>query len=132
MGLSNQVRRNLQRYQTNRRYEGQIRTAALTLKSNQSGSIFITKGATGQVTFTLPTNAAYGVCYTFVVGAAQELRIKPGAGEKIGYTISATYAVQTAAKYATADAVGERMTIVSDGEGNWYAIDQAGTWTEES
>jgi len=117
---------------TNWRRKGAVRTADLALKARMTGSVFITYGAEAATTFSLPADAPLGTHFTFIVGAAQELRIDPAAGEQIAYDIGGTYAAQTAAKYATANALGERMTVVSDGAGVWWAIDQAGTWTEET
>jgi hypothetical protein len=97
-----------------------------TLMTVESGSVHSNLGATGTVTLTLPASAPAGTVFTFVVQAAQELRIDPGAA-----TIRDDSG-QTADKYKSADAIGECLTLVADSNGDWATMAKNGTWTEET
>ena len=100
-------------------------TAADTLTAAESGSVHTNLGATGAVTLTLPASAIAGTVFTFAVQAAYELRVDPGAAtirDDSGQTID---------KYKSADAIGECLTLVADGNGDWVTIAKNGTWTEE-
>jgi hypothetical protein len=97
-----------------------------TLTEAESGSIHTNLGATGTVTLTLPASAPEGAIFTFAVQAAQELRVDPGAAairDDSG---------QTAAKYKSADGIGECLTVAADANGDWATIGKNGTWTEEA
>ena len=96
-----------------------------TLTEAQSGSIHSNRGATGTITLTLPASAAAGTKFTFAVQESQRLQVDPGAGairDDIG---------TTADKYKWADYVGENLTIVADGTGDWFVISKWGSWSEE-
>ena len=101
-------------------------TASDTLLENESGSVHTNLGATGAITFTLPSSATKGVNYRFAVQAAQELRIDPGTAT-IRDDVN-----QTASKYTTANAIGECIHIVADANGDWETISKYGTWTKEA
>jgi hypothetical protein len=96
------------------------------LGASESGSIHTNLGATGAVTFTLPTSAAQGTEFTFAVQAAQELRIEPGTAA------IRNSSGQTAGQYKSASAIGASITLVADANGDWDATAEAGTWTQES
>ena len=102
-------------------------TALDTLTHAESGSVHSNLGATGEITLTLPDDATAGCKFFFVVMAAFELRIDPGAG----HAIYINGALQTADYYITADAINESVMLVSDGT-NWVAIGAVGTWTVET
>ncbi len=100
-------------------------TADRTLLQSESGQVFSNRGATGTVTITLPASAVAGTKFTFAVQEFQRLQVDPGAGtirDDIG---------QTADKYKWADYVGENLTIVADGSGDWFNISKWGSWSEE-
>jgi hypothetical protein len=109
------------------RFERITATAARTLKRSETGSIIDNLGATGAVTFTLPTTPLSGDCFAVVVKAAQELRLDPAAT----HTITIGGAVQTAGKYISADDEGESCLLVYDGAGNWDVLYAIGTWSVE-
>ena len=98
-----------------------------TLNVNESGTVQTNAGAGGAAAFTLPTAAA-GLEYTFVVMAAQELRVTPGAGDVINYSCTA----MDATEYYYADAVGETLHIIAVDATNWIVISSTGTWAEEN
>jgi len=103
-------------------------TAARTLLKNESGSIVTNLGAAGAVTASLPQDATVGDNFTFAVMVAQELRAAPGAS---GGVYIAT-AKQSDNKYVTANAISESVTLVADGNGDWFAVGESGTWTAEA
>lgn len=95
----------------------------------ESGTVLTNAGNDGDPVgeFTLPS-AAIGLTYTFVVMAAQELRVIPAAGDAINIA-----GVQgDAAEYWTANAVGETLTIVAVDVNNWVATSYSGTWTQQT
>lgn len=101
-------------------------TANDTLTLSESGSIHTNSGATGTIALTLPSSAPAGTNFSFLVQAAQELRVDPG-----------TAAIrddsgQTADKYKAADAIGECLSLVVDSSGDWLTTAKHGTWTEEA
>lgn len=104
-------------------------TADDTLTAAERGSIHTTAGATGTVTFTLPS-ATVGLSFYFKVGAAYELRIDPNGNETIA--LPSTGVQGSAGKYLTANAAGETVFIVCDTAGEWSVYGSAGTWTAES
>lgn len=103
-------------------------TAADTLTKEESNSVHTNLGATGAVTLTLPQDAFTGCSFTFVVMAAQQLRIDPGAAGAI-YIGGAK---QTDDKYIWADDEAESVELVADGNYDWIAIGAVGTWTVET
>ncbi len=97
-----------------------------TLTEAESGSVHTNLGATATVTLTLPASAPAGTVFYFTVQAAQELRIDPD---------SATIrddSGQTAAKYKSADAIGESLCLVADANSDWATIAKNGSWAEET
>jgi hypothetical protein len=100
-----------------------------TLTPALSGGVISNAGAAGAAVFALPP-AVVGLDYTFVVEAAQELRIDPNGTETIALPSSG---VQGAAgKYLTADAVGEKVHLVCLTAGTWDVEHYSGTWTAEA
>ena len=93
-----------------------------------SGGIFTNEGATGAAVFALGPSAV-GVELTFVVMAAQELRIDPSGTETIALPSSGAQGAQ--GKYLTADAVGEWVRLLCVKAGQWQVTGYAGTWTAE-
>lgn len=97
-----------------------------TLGEGESGSVHTNLGATGVVTLTLPANAAAGTKFTFSVQATQLLQIDPGSA-----TIRDNCG-QTADKFKWANAIGECITFVANGNGDWYTVNKYGSWDEEA
>lgn len=93
-----------------------------------SGGVFTNEGASGAAVFALGP-AAVGVELTFMVMAAQELRIDPSGSETIALPSSG--AQGAAGKYLTADAVGEWVTLLCVKAGQWQVAGYAGTWAHE-
>lgn len=93
-----------------------------------SRGIITNEGATGAATFALSA-AAVGVELTFMVMAAQELRIDPNGTETIA--LPSTGVQGGAGKYLTANAVGEWVTLICVKTGEWEVMGYFGTWTAE-
>jgi len=100
-------------------------TADDTLTVAESGSVHTNLGEDGIMTLTLPQSAPAGCFFWFVVMAAFELRVDPGAGGAL--YINA--AKQTDNYYVGADAINESVMLVADGNGDWVALHMIGTWT---
>lgn len=103
--------------------EAHTTSDALTMA--ESGSVHTNLEATGTVTLTLPANAAQGTEFTFAVQAAAELRVAPG------IAAIRDSSGQTAGKYKSAATIGASLTLVADSNGDWTAVAQTGTWTQE-
>ena len=103
-------------------------TAIDTLTKAETGSVHTNLGATGAITITLPQDATSGCQFDFVVMAAQELRIDPGAAG----AIYINGAKQTDDYYISADDEGESVKLVADGNGDWVSLYTTGTWTVET
>lgn len=93
-----------------------------------SGGVFTNEGAEGAAVFALGP-ATVGVELTFVVMAAQELRIDPSGTETIALPSSG--AQGAAGKYLTADAVGEWVRLLCVKTGQWQVAGYLGTWAHE-
>lgn len=100
-------------------------TNGKTLSVTESGTAQTNAGAGGAAAWTLPA-AAPGLEYTFVVMAAQELRVTPAAGDVVNIAGTAG----DAAEYWTANAVGEVLHLIAVDATNWIAISYTGTWTQ--
>jgi hypothetical protein len=102
-------------------------TDAHSVLVTESGTILTNAGAGGPFAHTLPA-AAVGLTYTFIVMAAQELRVTPAAGN----VINIAGVAGDAAEYWTANAVGASLTLVAVDTTNWIATSYTGTWTQQT
>lgn len=103
-----------------------VKTADYTIvKDTDNGKTFTNEGASGAITFALPP-ATVGQWYSFVVKAAQELRIDPNGTETIALD---TGVQQAAGAYITANAIGERIDVECVKAGCWETKSPVGTWT---
>lgn len=100
-----------------------------TLLIGESGSIHTNTGASGAITIVLPA-ATVGQEFTFIVGAAQELRIDPNTTQTI--SLPSTGVAGGAGKYLVADAIGESVHLVCGIAGTWHVLGFTGTWTAEA
>lgn len=99
-----------------------------TLIAGESGKVCTNLGATGTITLTLPQTPKAGTHFEFVVMAAQQLRVEPGAGG--GVYING--AKQADNKFIVADDEAESVMLVADGNGDWAALYTTGTWSVQS
>lgn len=100
-------------------------TADTTLTAADSGGVFTNLGASGTITVSLPSAPPAGIRYTFIVAAAQQLRIDPGSSDAFYWS----GAKQTDGAYLWADDEGESITVVSLSTGDWLTGHPTGTWT---
>lgn len=95
----------------------EAKTTAYTVTDNDYGKLFTNRGASGSVTFTLPTasTANAGCWVEFYTVAAQAIVISPPADTLV------VHADATADTLTTAGTIGQHLTVVSDGTG-WLTI----------
>lgn len=107
----------------------QTKTAAFTVSlPADHGKIFELKLLAG-ITVTLPavSSANKGHRVTFINGllpTSNQYRITPAAGDRIGYKADAANLDNTAAT----DALGDLVTLESDGVDGWVIVNKIGTW----
>jgi len=100
-------------------------TVSDTLTKEETGSVHTNLGASGNIALTLPQDADVEVYFEFVVMAAHQLQVDPGAAG----AIYINGAKQTDDKYIWADDEGESVKLVCDGNHDWIALYTQGTWT---
>lgn len=100
-----------------------------TLAKEETGSIHTNLGAGAAIALTLPQDATAGCLFWFAIMAAEELRIDPGAAGKI---LGCGALTPDDDEYVVADAIGESVMLVADGNGDWIALFTTGTWTEQT
>jgi len=104
-------------------------TAADTLTAGESGSIHTNYGDGDTLVLTLPASAPVGTNYTFIVAAAQQVRILvSAAGEKFIANGTTNTDDGGADGYLVADDEGEMAFFVKVATGVWLAY-VIGTWT---
>lgn len=98
-----------------------------TLTAAESGKTCTNAGASGAIELTLPT-AATGLTFSFVVSAAQYLRINFAAGDNGRYlaTTSAT------AGYFRANVAGNFVSLIAIDATTWQVTSLDGTWTVDA
>jgi len=98
-----------------------------TLTIAESSTVQTNAGAGGEAVWVLPeASTAIGCEYTFVVMAAQALRVDPSDG-----TDQIILVTGTAGDYYWANAIGETLTIKAVAADAWVVMHSTGTWTEE-
>lgn len=114
-----------------------IKTSATTydLPQRTSSEVLIATANSGTQTFNLPFANLNGVFYTFVAAdAGGEINIVPQASDSIvakaseGGAVVAPAAGTGIKNTAATNVVGDRITLVADGNTGWYAVEQSGTW----
>ena len=90
-----------------------------------SNQWYTNSGATGKITFTLPTGAVIGTELGFYVSAAHELEVKAGAGQTVRLAASESVSAGTASN----STVGSCIRFVAMTATTWVAIHDVGTWT---
>lgn len=111
----------------NSRVVNSNKTADYTLLIRDSGGVFTNAGAGGAVVFDLPV-ATPGLEYTFVVRAAQHLRLNPNGSETIN---KADGTVGGAGKYLGINTVNSTCRIRCVTAGHWTLMDALGAWDLE-
>ena len=104
-------------------------TSSLTLAETETGSTHTNYGSTGTITLTLPSRAIKGTRFKFVVGTAQQLRIKVSStGEKFIVNGATSTDDGGGDLYLVADDEGESANSVCISSKIWL-VDVIGTWT---
>lgn len=112
----------------------------VALTSSNAGQVTIATAGSGTQTFTLPSAVTPGLMFTFICGnAAGEILVNPATALAQNFIIKASEggaAVTTAANTgikntAATNVLDDRITVISDGVGTWYAINQSGTWASQ-
>lgn len=107
------------------------------LDRNDCPCLIHNSGATGAVTVNLPTDAKGGEEVTALCLAAQDLALNPGSGNQIYADDATAYGALAAGKSLIGDALGESVTLIALGDGDWVAVKQtandaaAGAFNEE-
>lgn len=91
------------------------------------GGVHTNTGAAGATQLALPGAAAL-YTYTFVVTAAQHLRVDAATGD----TIRLNSSVSASAGYVRSNAIGSSITLVAVDTTQWIATSIVGTWTVDS
>jgi hypothetical protein len=109
--------------------------AAITLKGDDDGDTVAANNAAATVVVTLPKASVVGPGFRITVvtavlpGAGAGTTVTPNAADKFqGNGFGAKTAGQTLINSAATDAVGDLVTLVSDGGTIWYVTGKVGTW----
>lgn len=86
--------------------------------------IIVNTGASGATEVTLPQDAKAGDQVIALCLAAQDILLAPSAAGAVYASDGTTYAKQTDDKNINGDNIGECITLVSLGDGDWIAINQ--------
>ena len=100
------------------------KTSNYSVVTADKGTYFTNVGAGAEVDFTLPTAVA-GLRYTFIVEAAQTLKIIAGAST----TIRIAGSVSASAGNITNATIGGTITLIATSATTWVALAPSGTWT---
>lgn len=109
-------------------------TADTTLTREDAGKIIVVDAAT-KVTCTLPaTRRGYTYHFLFkTLSTGQGHAISPQAADTIFFKGAGTFADNKDMEQdETADAVGDHVTLVGDGNNGYYAISVGGTFVRET
>lgn len=95
----------------------------LALSADDSGTIYTNNGATGIVTFNLPSAAA-GITYTFATSEALRINVVAASGDQI------VHSGQTADdSIRSGNAEGASITLVAIDATSWVVTAAMGSWT---
>ncbi len=100
-------------------------TASYGLTTAESGTLHTNRGASGTISLALPANADMGIYYRFSVSDFQQLRVGAAWGETILLN-----GLDSASAYIWADAIGETISLICNGFGEWYVIQRYGLWEQ--
>lgn len=104
-------------------------TASSGLLQSDSARVLSNEGAGGSITLTLPlASEAPGAYYRIVRVASQAISVDPDDNDRIVYSNG----VMASGEFLTLDSDGAHLSVVSDGDDRWIAIDEVGTLTEET
>jgi len=98
------------------------------LDITETNKILSNDGAPGVIAITLPSTTEAGIVFKFVRVTSFDVRITPQAGDKIRYSVGD----MADGEYLALASDGAKLHLVSDGAGDWIAIYEAGTLTEQT
>jgi hypothetical protein len=102
-----------------------VKTSAYAVQASDDGTLFTNTGATGSVTFTLPTaSAGHNSC--FVADAAYPLVIAADSGHTIRNGTSVTAA---SGNFTSNGTQGEMLCVKALNSSEWYVNHITGSWT---
>lgn len=119
-----------------------VGTGDVTLGEGDSNTVYIATKSSATQTFTLPAaSLAAGVCYTFICGhASGEINVVAAGTDDVIATVFAAVGADADTSIVTTtdkgvkntgatNAVGDQITLVSDGVSLWYGVGIAcGIW----
>lgn len=102
------------------------KTAAYTVKDYESGTVFTNTGASGSVTFTLPTiaTALAGVFYWFFTVAGQNIVVASDPTDKLVVDNNAT--ADTLTSSTSGHVIGAGLLVICDGT-QWLTFQGGGS-----
>lgn len=110
-------------------------SADTTLPKRPGASVFVTAAADIGLTLPKSDRQSKGMSVTLLaetLSSSLGARIIPHTGD----TIKGKGITSAASKYykntAATDALGDLVTVVSDGDGVWWVTDERGTWAREA
>jgi hypothetical protein len=106
----------------------QALTLSRALGVTETNKVISNDGVASLLDITLPTTTEGGIVFKFVRVASFDMRITPPAGSKIRYSVGD----MADAEYLALASDGAKLHLVSDGLGDWIAIYEAGTLTEQT
>lgn len=109
------------------RFGYQVFTISSIITNSDSGKTISNVGAGAAVEITLPSAPGAGIHFDFVRIAPQALRVNPPAGSQIIYSGG----TMADGEYLELASNGAKLSVISDGSGNWIATAEFGTLTEE-
>ena len=113
---------------TGARVSYQAMTISRLLDVSESGKTLSNDAAASNIALTLPDTTEIGITYKFVRIASFEIRVTPPATSKIRYSGGD----MTDAEYLALASDGAKLHLISDGNGDWIAMYEFGTLTEET
>lgn len=124
------IQKTLSRFPTARRLLVLLKTSNYTISRFETGALFHNTGASGTVTFTLPSSALIGDYFDFVSTAVTKyLRIDPPAT----HSIIIDGLVQAPGEDIFNSGVpGDSIRLVYIATGRWAAINENGQWVNQS
>lgn len=113
-----------------------------TLYAEDSGAVILLNGA---ITVTLPeASRREGMLFTFIVkDGSKSMDVKPASGDGINGVINDGSDSSALVSYDGTDDdylasasgsnnAGDRVSLFSDGSGDWWILEGAGVWTQTS
>lgn len=119
----------IERQKSNQFYEVEPVIASRAIDPSEFPKLFTNTGAVGVVTLTAPQeDVRGGEKVVLAATVAQAFRFQPGAAG----AVYVNDAKQTDNKYVEINTVGESLTLVHDGNGDWFVTALEGSATIEA